>query len=263
MPRPAQVCSAMLFRIQNTAWNATYIELCGGDIARMAIDRGRTAVINNFGNMWLSPLVGRLSDSVGRKRLMMLGRTGWVVFFATLAHHRTLWSRMLAECLAWGVVGAGNWTVHPSPRPPSRTHTHPASPPPRPPTPAFSAAHARPQPLPAHTPSALARPTQVFAASRADLFGDRPDLMARIELTDQVLRRARPCCAGPTGCTAAPAGGRWWPRRSHAAPALTAAAHARGADVREHRGVLRALHRGRHLGPLRPQGGPRWYGGGG
>ena len=103
----------------------------------MAINRGRTAVINNFAGMWLSPLMAQLSDSIGRKRLMMMGRAGTVVFFATLPHHKRMWTRMLIECLAWGVVGAGHWPM--------------------------------------------------FAAARSDLFGEKPDLMARIELTDQTF----------------------------------------------------------------------------
>ena len=106
-----QVVNRFYMSFERTAWNATYISLCGGDIAKMSINRGRTAVFNNFAGMWLGPLVAQLSDSIGRKRLMMMGRTGTVVFFATLPHHTRLWTRMLIECLAWGVFGAGHWAM--------------------------------------------------------------------------------------------------------------------------------------------------------
>ena len=58
-------------------------------IATMAVNRGRTAVINNFAGMWLGPLVAQLSDSIGRKRLMMMGRAGTVVFFCDAAPPQT------------------------------------------------------------------------------------------------------------------------------------------------------------------------------
>jgi MFS family permease len=57
---------------------------------QMAKNRGQTAVVNNFAGMWLGPFMGRLSDSVGRKRLMMMGRVAFACFFATLPHHRSM-----------------------------------------------------------------------------------------------------------------------------------------------------------------------------
>ena len=137
LQRANQVVNRFYMSFERTAWNATYVQLCGGDIAAMAINRGQTAVINNFAGMWCAPLVAQLSDSIGRKWLMVMGRAGTVVFFATLPHHKRRWTRMLIECLAWGVFGAGHWAM--------------------------------------------------FTAARSDLFGESPDLMSRIELTDQTF----------------------------------------------------------------------------
>jgi hypothetical protein len=97
--------------VQRPASDGAYINLCGGDTALMARHYGGVQSMNNLGNMFLSPLVGTLSDAVGRRRLLGLGRIGWVGWFLLLPHFTSLRQRQLGELLCWSLLSAGNWTV--------------------------------------------------------------------------------------------------------------------------------------------------------
>ena len=62
--------------------------------------------------MFLSPIVGSLSDAIGRKYLLSLGRWAWAAWFLSIGHFRTLAQRGFSDLLCWGIFSAGNWTVY-------------------------------------------------------------------------------------------------------------------------------------------------------
>ena len=106
-----QTMSTMVFHVSRIAGDRHYLMLCGGDASVMAVTHAKVQTINNFCNMFLQPVVGKLSDRYGRKLFLAAGKIGWVVWFALLPHTRTLAQRTALEALTWGVLSAGNWTV--------------------------------------------------------------------------------------------------------------------------------------------------------
>ena len=54
--------------VQRPASDQSYINLCGGDTALFARHYGGVQSMNNLCTMFLSPLVGTLSDALGRRR---------------------------------------------------------------------------------------------------------------------------------------------------------------------------------------------------
>ena len=56
--------------------------------------------------------MGSLSDAIGRRKLLALGRVGWTAWFLLIGRFRTLGQRRLGELLCWSLLSAGNWTVY-------------------------------------------------------------------------------------------------------------------------------------------------------
>ena len=98
--------------IQRPASDGQYIALCGGDTGLMARHYGTVQAMNNFFNMFGSPIVGALSDTLGRRQLLALGRCGWVCWFMAIPHFTSLRQRMLGELVCWSVLSTGNWVIY-------------------------------------------------------------------------------------------------------------------------------------------------------
>ena len=106
------VLNNFCWAIQRPGSDQAYMDLCGGDSALMARHYGGVQSMNNFFNMFLNPLVGSLSDAIGRRKLLALGRVGWTAWFLLIGRFRTLGQRRLGELLCWSLLSAGNWTVY-------------------------------------------------------------------------------------------------------------------------------------------------------
>jgi MFS family permease len=93
-------------------WNASYMELCGGDTGVMAWHYGKCALYVSALEMFFSPLVASLSDLLGRRHLMTWGRIGPIIFFSGhTIRDRSLRHRALFEAIPWGILQAGTWPV--------------------------------------------------------------------------------------------------------------------------------------------------------
>ena len=84
------------------------LALTGGDSALMMSWFGLAGSCNNVLSLLISPVVGSLSDAVGRKWLVAYGRLGTAVFFMSSYLARTMRQQFLLNVLAWGVMMPGN-----------------------------------------------------------------------------------------------------------------------------------------------------------
>eukprot|EP01047_Picozoa_sp_COSAG01_P057631 COSAG01_NODE_6686_length_3544_cov_4.531495_2_plen_310_part_00 len=107
-----EFCSGLVFSTCMPYWNSSYLALVDGDTALMARHYGISASIISIFEMFTSPFVASLSDTVGRKYLSAVGRIGWIMFFAGhRIRDRSLPFRLYSEVVCWGVVQAGVWNV--------------------------------------------------------------------------------------------------------------------------------------------------------
>ena len=65
--RIVEVCSSLVFSTCMPHWNSSYLELVNGDTALMARHYGASASSISCCEMFTSPFVASLSDTVGRK----------------------------------------------------------------------------------------------------------------------------------------------------------------------------------------------------
>jgi MFS family permease len=72
------------------AYNEKYLALCGMDTGVMAMHAGLVRSCKSVVNMVMSPVVGALSDSYGRKPTMLYGRVGWLLIWLVIPHVRSL-----------------------------------------------------------------------------------------------------------------------------------------------------------------------------
>lgn len=110
--RIVEVCSSLVFSTCMPHWNSSYLELVNGDTALMARHYGASASIISCFEMFTSPFVASLSDTVGRKYLAAFGRIGWIMFFGGYKiRDRSLPFRLWSEVICWGVMQAGVWSI--------------------------------------------------------------------------------------------------------------------------------------------------------
>ncbi len=110
--RIVEVCSSLVFSTCMPHWNSSYLELVNGDTALMARHYGASASIISCFEMFTSPFVASLSDTIGRKYLAAFGRLGWIMFFGGYKiRDRSLPFRLWSEVVCWGVVQAGVWSI--------------------------------------------------------------------------------------------------------------------------------------------------------
>ena len=64
--------------------------------------------MQNVINVWMSPIVGALSDSLGRKPMMLYGRVGWLLIWVILPHVKTLRQWLIVEIFFTGFLRAGD-----------------------------------------------------------------------------------------------------------------------------------------------------------
>jgi MFS family permease len=110
--RITEVCSSLVFSTCMPHWNSSYMDLVKGDTALMARHYGASASIISCFEMFTSPFVASLSDTVGRKYLAAFGRIGWILFFGGYKiRDRSLPFRLWSEVVCWGIVQAGVWSI--------------------------------------------------------------------------------------------------------------------------------------------------------
>ena len=164
----------------------SYLDQCQNDMGLMAMHYGWVQTVNNALHCVLSPIVGSLSDTWGRRKLHAIGRVGPMLWFLGLPV-MTMWYsaypddarirrlslhfRFLLEAIPWGTITAGNWGV-------------------------FSAAH-------------------------TDLFASRPELSSRIQAAEHSWRSAFGIPCSLFGAFAVPA---LWTTRYRYVPWLLSAA---------------------------------------
>lgn len=110
--RIVECCSSLVFSTCMPHWNSSYLELVGGDTALMARHYGASASVISIFEMFTSPFMASLSDTVGRKYLAAFGRVGWILFFGGYRiRDRSLPFRLWSEVVCWGVIQAGVWSI--------------------------------------------------------------------------------------------------------------------------------------------------------
>jgi MFS family permease len=77
--RLCEVLSSLVFSTCMPHWNSSYLELVKGDTALMARHYGASASVISIFEMFTSPFVASLSDTIGRKWLACVGRLGWIM----------------------------------------------------------------------------------------------------------------------------------------------------------------------------------------
>ena len=136
------IFSSLQFNISRSAILDSYMRHAGGSSTVWARHYGLVQTATNLANLLLAPVVGCLSDTIGRKPLMIFGRIGWSAWWLIVANVEAISARtgmtalnirLIGEVLCWGVFSAGNWSA--------------------------------------------------FTAAQADLFGTRPELMAKVGTT--------------------------------------------------------------------------------
>ena len=119
--RVSQFLSSLNFNISSASALDMYMRHSGGSSTTMAVHYGTVQSSINLCNMLLAPAVGCLSDTIGRKPLMMFGRAGWALWWLVLANIDALSAatgltqlgiRMLGEIVCWGIIQAGTWSAY-------------------------------------------------------------------------------------------------------------------------------------------------------
>ena len=90
------------------AYNRKYLAICGGDTGTMALHMGLIRSCKNVINVFMSPIVGGLSDQYGRIPAMAFGRVGWVLIWLWLPRVTTLRSWFAAEIICTGILRGGD-----------------------------------------------------------------------------------------------------------------------------------------------------------
>lgn len=190
--RLLQILDTLMHDFSGPAHHLSYIEQCQGDMGMMALHYGRVQSVNNLLHCFLSPVVGSLSDSVGRRKLHAYGKLGPMLWFLGLVsmtkwysafpgsatvRAQTLAFRFALEMIPWGTLMAGNWGL--------------------------------------------------FASQHADYFAEQPELSARIQAADNVWRDALGIPGSLFGAFVVP---RLWHTRWRYLPWLLSAATA-GSQV--------------------------------
>ena len=84
------------------------LKLTNGDSALMMAWFGLAGSCNNTLSVVISPLVGSLSDAVGRKYLVAAGRMGTGLFFLSTIMAKTMRQQFVINVVSWGVLMSGN-----------------------------------------------------------------------------------------------------------------------------------------------------------
>ena len=80
------------------------LAMCNGDAALMMSWYGLAGSLNNTFAVFLSPIVGALSDTFGRKYVVAIGRTGAAVFFLAALLARNMAQQCFLNVLGFGIM---------------------------------------------------------------------------------------------------------------------------------------------------------------
>jgi MFS family permease len=84
------------------------LELCNGDATLMMSWYGLVQSTNNLLSVFISPLIGSLSDTYGRKYIVAAGRMGTALFFLSTWFAKSMRQQAILNILSWGVLMPGN-----------------------------------------------------------------------------------------------------------------------------------------------------------
>lgn len=104
-------CIAQSFSLNSGCRLKRLLVLCHGDSALMTSWLGLTASCTSALGIFLSPLVGGLSDAVGRKYVVAVGRMGAALYMITSLLARTMRQQFVLVVVATGLVMQGNLAV--------------------------------------------------------------------------------------------------------------------------------------------------------
>lgn len=76
--------------------------------SRYAVAQTMLWSINGSLEILLGPLIGSLSDSIGRKWIIVFGRVGIGLIHLGYGFSTKLWHMVASECIGFGLLGAGN-----------------------------------------------------------------------------------------------------------------------------------------------------------
>lgn len=82
--------------------------MCNGDSALMMSWFGLAGSLNNSFAVLLSPIVGSLSDAIGRKWVVAIGRTGAAMFFMSSYLARNMRQQCILNVIGFGIMMPGN-----------------------------------------------------------------------------------------------------------------------------------------------------------
>jgi MFS family permease len=106
--RYTNILRAWVHTASLVAYNQKYLVMCGGDTGVMAMHAGVVRSCKSVVNVLMSPIVGGLSDSFGRKPMMLYGRFGWVMIWLVLPRVRSLRQWLWVEIIFTGFLRAGD-----------------------------------------------------------------------------------------------------------------------------------------------------------
>ena len=106
--RAINIIRAWVHTVSLVAYNQKYLSICGGDTGGMAVHAGVIRSLKNVVNVFMSPIIGALSDRYGRKPMMIYGRVGWVAIWLSLPHVTNLRQWGIMEVLFTGFLRAGD-----------------------------------------------------------------------------------------------------------------------------------------------------------
>ena len=99
------------FGVNKAVRTAKWLLLCNGDAGRFAQCLGQVWSLNSVCNLVLNPIVGALSDAIGRKYLVAATRVGLTVYFMGGLIARNTLQMMAVEVLGFGILSAGGLAV--------------------------------------------------------------------------------------------------------------------------------------------------------
>ena len=87
------IFSSLQFNISRSAILDSYMRHAGGSSTVWARHYGLVQTSTNLANLLLAPVVGCLSDTIGRKPLMIFGRIGWTAWWLIVANVEAISAR--------------------------------------------------------------------------------------------------------------------------------------------------------------------------
>ena len=93
-----------VFTLAYVADTRHYLQMCGGDIGTMAVSRGTTEALTALASALTAPIMGSLSDAVGRRPVQLFAGAGGLLRCILVPLTSSLRARMLADIFCKGIM---------------------------------------------------------------------------------------------------------------------------------------------------------------